>query len=259
MMKDLYNVHATEEEFWKYYNRVKKAYSNVFERIGFDFRITEAPGGVFTDNVTHEFQVMAEGGEDIIYYCDKCDWGENKETYKGKKGDKCKNCKSGKIVESKAIEVGNIFPFGTYYSKKMNVTYTDKNGKVQYPHFGSYGIGSTRVMGAWVEVSHDDRGIIWSKTITPFDIHLVEVTSQKSQVTSFAKKVYEQLSEANIEVLWDDRDVSAGEKFADADLIGIPVRLVVSSETKDKVEWKERTSDKTVLMSVEEIVRKLGE
>ena len=157
MMKDLYSVHATEDDFWKYYESVKGAYSKVFERIGFDFRITEAPGGVFTKNRTHEFQVMAEGGEDTIYYCDKCSWGENKEIYKGVDGDVCPKCKKGKVVESKAIEVGNIFPFGTYYSEKMKVTYSGKSGGVEYPHFGSYGIGSTRVMGAWVEVNNTVR------------------------------------------------------------------------------------------------------
>jgi prolyl-tRNA synthetase len=257
MMKDLYSVHETEKDFWNYYNQVKKAYSRVFERIGFDFRITEAPGGVFTKNITHEFQVMAEGGEDVIFYCDKCDWGENKETFKGKAGDDCKKCNQGKVVESRAIEVGNIFPFGTYYSEKMNVTYTNKEGDAKHPYFGSYGIGSTRVMGAWVEAHHDEKGIIWSKSISPYSLHLIEISSHESQIKDHAKKVYNKLSQAKTEVLWDDRDVSAGEKFADADLIGIPVRLVVSKETKDKVEWKERASDKIEILSVDEVIKKL--
>jgi prolyl-tRNA synthetase len=255
MMKDLYSVHATEGDFWKYYNRVKQAYSNVFERIGFDFRITEAPGGVFTDNVTHEFQVMAEGGEDVIYYCNKCDWGENKESFKGKDGDNCGKCEKGKIIESKAIEAGNIFPFGTYYSEKMKVTFTDKNGKVQHPYFGSYGIGSTRVMGALVEVSNDEKGIIWPKAIAPFDVHIIELKTKNAKLKT--EEIYRKLTEAGIEVLWDDRDVGAGEKFADADLIGIPVRLVVSNDTKEKVEWKDRTSDKTELLTIEGVVGKL--
>jgi prolyl-tRNA synthetase len=258
LMKDLYSVHDTEKDFWRYYNEVKDAYSKVFKRLGFDFKITEAPGGVFTKNRTHEFQVLSEGGEDTIYYCDECDWGENKEIYKGKAGVKCPRCKKGKVIESRAIEVGNIFPFGTYYSEKMNVTFADKSGKKKHPYFGSYGIGSTRVMGTLVEVSHDDKGIIWYPQVAPFEVQLIEISDHGSRITDHAKKVYKKLSDTNIEVLWDDRDVAAGEKFADADLIGIPVRLVVSDKTGDKVEWKNRAEKKTELMSLDEVIKKLS-
>ena len=254
MMKDLYSIHADEEDFWKFYEEVKKAYSKVFERIGFDFRITEAGGGVFTDNNTHEFQVLAEGGEDTIYYCTQCDWGVNEELGKYKEGSKCPKCKKGELIKSKSIEVGNIFPFGTYYSELMGINYVDKNGKRKPVWFGSYGIGSTRVMGTWVEVSHDEKGIIWNKELSPFDVHLVELKTQSSKLK--AKEIHERLEGVGIEVLWDDRDVAAGEKFAAADLIGIPVRLVISDKTKDKIEWKERTSEKTELLSVEEVIKK---
>lgn len=250
-MKDLYSVHATEKDFWNFYEKAKDAYSKVFERIGFDFRVTEAGGGVFTDNNTHEFQVLAEGGEDTIYFCDKCGWGENEEIFEGKEGDKCPNCK-GKVKKSSAIEVGNIFPFGTWYSERMKVYYTDKKGLKKPVWFGSYGIGSTRVMGAWVEVSHDKEGIIWNEKISPFDVHLVELPGAKN-----AKRVYEKLRKKGVEVLWDDRKIGAGEKFTDADLIGIPVRLVVSEKTGDKLEWKERASEEEKLFSLDEVVKKL--
>ena len=128
LMKDLYSAHATEEDFWKYYEKVKDAYSKIFNRLGFKFRVTEAGGGVFTDNNTLEFQVLAEGGEDTIYYCAKCDWGVNQEIFNDKKEVKCPKCKS-KIIKAKAIEVGNIFPFGTWYSERMRVYYSDKDGK----------------------------------------------------------------------------------------------------------------------------------
>ena len=267
MMKDLYSVHANEKDFWKYYWRVAEAYSNIFERIGFKSKIVEAGGGVFTDNNTHELQVLSEGGEDTIYFCDKCDWAQNKELFKasGTEGfrpggvQKCPKCKKGTVHESKSIEVGNIFPFGTYYSERMRVYFTDSDGKLKPLWFGSYGIGSTRVMGAWVEVSHDEKGIIWNNAISPFDAHLLEVkTSAKGgQAKLIAKNVYEILIKAGIEVLWDDRDVSAGEKFADADLIGIPVRLVLSKDTDDKIEWKGRHSKNTLLLTVPEVVKKL--
>ena len=257
MMKDLYSIHATEEDFNKYYEEVKKAYVRAFTRMGFKIKVTEAAGGVFTDNNTHEFQVLTPGGEDTIFYCDKCDFSQNKEIFKGIESEECPSCKKGKIVEAKSIEVGNIFPFGTYYSELMRVYYTDEKGLKKPVYFGSYGIGSTRVMGAWVEANHDDKGIIWNKAIAPFDAHLVEVRSQKSEVRKMAKKVYDELTEAGIEVLWDDREVSAGEKFADSDLIGIPVRLVISEKTGEKLEYKERKSDTTTLLTPDEILKKL--
>ncbi|OGM18576.1 hypothetical protein A2686_01630 [Candidatus Woesebacteria bacterium RIFCSPHIGHO2_01_FULL_38_10] len=257
MMKDLYSVHATEEEFWKYYEKVRQAYLRIFKRMGFDVKITEAEGGVFTDNNTHEFQVLAEGGEDTIYYCKKCNWGANKELVTNKKllTIKCPACKSPAIKKSKAIEVGNIFPFGTWYSERMHVYYQDKFGKKKPVWFGSYGIGSTRLMGAWVEVSHDQKGIVWNKEISPFDVHLIELKTKKEGYK--AKKVYEKLNENGINVLWDNRDISAGEKFTDCDLIGIPIRLVVSEKTGNKLEWKKRESDKVYFFTLHKVIEKL--
>lgn len=246
MMKDLYSIHTDEKDFLLYYEEVKEAYKRIFKRIGFDYKITEAGGGVFTKNHTHEFQVPAESGEDTIYICDKCDWGVNEELGSYKEGEMCPNCKKGNIIKTKSIEVGNIFPFGTYYSEKMNVTYTDEKGNKKPVYFGSYGIGSTRVMGTWVEVSHDEKGIIWNKEITPFDIHLIELPGAKN-----AKELYEELTKKGIDVLWDDREIGAGQKFADADLIGIPVRLVISEKTKEKIEFKERKSKESKLVSLD--------
>ncbi|MCK4588287.1 hypothetical protein KAT60_00535 [Candidatus Woesebacteria bacterium] len=253
MMKDLYSAHVSEGDLMSYYEKAKRAYSKIFTRLGFDFRMIETEGGVFTDRNTHEFQVLAEGGEDTIYYCDTCSWGKNKEIFKGKAGNKCPKCKKGKVIEKKSIEVGNIFPLGTWYAERMRVYYTDKNGKKKPVWFGSYGIGSTRVMGALVEVSHDSKGIIWFPQVAPFDVHLIELSGAKN-----AKQVYKKLTDAGIDVLWDERDVGAGEKFADADLIGIPVRLVVSKETKDKIEWKKRESEKTKLVSLNQVINKLS-
>lgn len=252
MMKDLYSAHTTEKDMWNYYEKVKTAYSKIFERMGFDFRVTDAPGGVFTDGNTHEFQVLAEGGEDTIYFCDKCNWGTNKELLGDKIGKKCPRCKKGKIVESKAIEVGNIFPLGTWYAERMKVYYTDDKGKKKPVWFASYGIGSTRVMGALVEVSHDDKGIIWYPQVAPFDVHLVDINQKEK-----AKKIYKKLLKEKIDVLWDDRDVAAGEKFADADLIGIPVRMVISANTGDKVEWKKRESDKVEKITLDQAIKKI--
>lgn len=251
MMKDLYSVHASEKDLMNYYEIVKKAYVKIFKRLNFDFRITEASGGVFTDNHTHEFQAISDSGEDTIYVCSKCDWGVNKEIFEGKVNNMCSACKKGIIIEKKSIEVGNIFPLGTWYSERMKTFFVDDDGVRKPLWFGSYGIGSTRVMGALVEASHDEKGIIWNKEISPFDVHLISLPGGD------AKKIYEKLKESGIDVLWDDRLVPAGEKFADSDLIGIPVRLLVSEKTKDKIEFKFRNSDKTYLLSLEEVINKL--
>lgn len=256
LMKDLYSLHESQKDLDDYYWKVSDAYVKVFNRIGFDVKITEASGGVFTDNKTHEYQVLCESGEDLIYYCVNCEFAQNKEVATVKEGDKCPKCK-GEIRLEKAIEAGNIFRFGTYYSEKMNASFTDKNGKKSFPFFGSYGIGVTRLIGIAVELFHDDNGIIWPKSIAPYKAHLVGLNKK-------AEEVYKKLLDSGIEVLYDDRENSAGEKFADADLIGIPVRLVVSDRTKDKidpdkivVEWKERSSKTTELVSFEEVIRRL--
>jgi prolyl-tRNA synthetase len=252
LMKDLYSAHTSEADMFSYYEKVKGAYVKIFKRLGFDFRVIETGGGVFTDNNTHEFQVMAESGEDTIYFCESCDWGQNKEIFKGKEGEKCFSCKKGKIVKSNAIEVGNIFPLGTWYAERMRVYYVDAKGMKKPVWFASYGIGPTRTMGAWVEVSHDAKGIIWNKEISPYGVHLIELPGAKN-----AKKIYEDLTKSGIEVLWDERKVGAGEKFADADLIGIPIRIVVSDKTGEKIEFKERTSEETELLSFEELVKRV--
>jgi prolyl-tRNA synthetase len=253
MMKDLYSAHVSEEDMLGYYEKVKGAYSKIFKRLGFNFKVVEASGGVFTDMHTHEFQVLNANGEDTIFACNKCDYAVNKEIFEGKVGDACSQCKTGKIEELDGlVEVGNIFPLGTWYAERMHVYYADEKGLKKPVWFASYGIGPTRVMGTLVEVNHDDKGIVWPKVVAPFDVHLVELSGAKG-----VKEIYNKLMDAGVDVLWDDRDVQAGQKFGDADLIGIPVRLVVSERNGDKIEWKERTSGKTELLSIEEVVEKL--
>jgi prolyl-tRNA synthetase len=251
LMKDLYSVHLTAEDLDKYYWEVADAYLRIFQRFNLDAKVVEAAGGVFTDSHTHELQVLCDQGEDTIYFCSKCDFAENKEIATVHAGDKCPKC-SGSIEESKAIEVGNIFKFGTVYSQKMGVYATDKDGSRRLLHFGSYGIGITRMIGTLVELFHDDKGIIWPKSVAPYQVHLISIQSNEK-----ADRIYEKLQKEKIEVLYDDREIPAGQKFADADLIGIPVRLVISSKTKDQIEWKERASEKTELLTFEEVLKRL--
>jgi len=254
LMKDLYSAHVSEADMLKYYMEIKKVYLKIFKRMGLDALITQASGGVFTKNFTHEFQVIADSGEDEIIYCPTGDFSANVEVET--KEEKCKICQTP-LKKAKAIEVGNIFPLGTYYSEKMNVNFTDKDGKRQPVWLASYGIGLTRAVGAIVEIHHDEKGIIWPKEVAPFDVHLVHI--EDSTTEKFVQEVNSTLEKNGIEVLWDDREtVSAGAKFADADLIGIPVRLVVSKRNGDKIEFKERKSDKSELLSLDEIVKRLS-
>ena len=240
LMKDGYSLHTSEEDLMVWYERYKQAYLKIFERIGLDVFVTEASGGVFTDKLTHEFQVEAEFGEDTIYIKPGIREGFNKEVFEGNEKD---------FEVKKAIEVGNIFPLGPTYSEKMGANFIDRDGSKKPIWFGSYGIGPTRVLGTIVEVGHDDRGIIWPESVAPFDVYLVDLKN--------GEEVHNKLVGAGVEVLWDDREVSAGEKLADADLIGIPVRLVVSERTGDKIEWKERSEEKTELLTLDEIIKRL--
>jgi prolyl-tRNA synthetase len=253
MMKDLYSAHVSEKDMMDYYEKVKGAYVKIFTRLGFNFKVVEASGGVFTDKHTHEFQVLNANGEDTIFACSRCDYAVNKEIFDGKSGEVCPECKKGKTEElTGLVEVGNIFPLGTWYAERMRVFYTDQKGLKKPVWFASYGIGPTRVMGTLVEVNHDDHGIIWPKAVAPFDVHLVELPGAKN-----AGKIYEELKINGIDVLWDDREVAPGEKFAGADLIGIPVRLILSGRNGEEIEWKERSSEKSELLDFAEVVKKL--
>ena len=257
LMKDLYSVHLTEVDMLKYYHEVIEAYLKIFKRLGLEVKVVESSGGVFTDRNSHEFQVLSEVGEDTVYYCDKCDFAENEEIAKIKQGDKCPKCSGGKIKTSKAIEVGNIFPLGTMYAEKMGAFYTDSNGAKKPLWLASYGIGPTRILGTLVEMFHDNKGIVWPESVAPYKVHLISLHSENQSVKKFADKVYKDLKAENIEVLYDDRQAAAGEKFNDADLLGIPVRLVVSAKTGEKIEWKERINNETELLDLEELIRKL--
>lgn len=255
LMKDLYSAHVSEEDMLKYYEVIKDAYVEIFKRIGFDIRVVEAAGGVFTDRNTHEFQVFNVTGEDTIFYCNTCDFAQNEEIFKDKEGDECPRC-GGVIKLAKSTEVGNIFPLGLKYSQTMKAFYKNEKGEDKPIWFASYGIGPTRVMGTLVEVFHDDKGIVWPEAVAPFQVHLVGLDLTDEQVKEEAEKVYKLLQVE--EVLFDDReDVSAGAKFADADLIGIPLRVVISKRTKDKLEVKKRSEKNTLFLDFKDLLREI--
>ena len=265
LMKDLYSAHVSEEDLMAYYELAKEAYVKIFKRLGLKVKVAEASGGVFTSHRTHEFQVLSDVGEDTIYFCDKCEgYAQNKEVFDYKIGDACPVCGRGKIVEARSIEVGNIFPLGTMYSEKMKAFFTDKDGSKKPIWFGSYGIGPTRVMGTLVEVYHDDKGIVWPELLAPYKIHLIEIQNSKikdqndsSKFKDVAREVYENLTKAGVEVLWDEReDVTPGQKFADADLLGIPFRVVVSSKSLSLggFELKKRNEEESKIVTEKDLL-----
>lgn len=257
LMKDLYSAHISEEDLMKYYWKVADAYKKAFKRMGLEIIVTEAGGGVFTNNKTHEFQVIAEFGEDEIIYCPGGDFSANIEVSPVKEGKQC-DLGHGPLKKANAIEVGNILPLGTSYSEKMGVTFTDRDGQKKPLWFASYGIGLTRTVGTIVEIHNDDKGIVWPSSVAPYQAHVVSIKYEVSSIKKKTDELYQKLKDAGVEVLLDDReDVSVGQKFADADLIGIPVRLVVSEKTAGKVEWKKRAETKTELLSLGEVIKRL--
>jgi len=251
-MKDLYSFHSSEEDFKKYYQKVTQAYFRILKKCGLKAILTEASGAGFTKEYTHEFQVLAEGGEDAIVYCPLSDFSQNKEITKFKAGEKCPTC-GKKLKEGKSIEVGNIFPLGTKYSQKMKTYFVDRDGERKPIIMGCYGLGPSRIMGTIVEVHHDQKGIIWPEAVAPYEVHLIPIENNK-KVKKSSEKLYQDLQRKKIEVLYDDReDKTAGEKFADCDLIGIPIRIVISERTlaKNCLEMKKRRERKVRLIRIQ--------
>jgi len=243
LMKDLYSFHTSESDLDDYYKKVTAAYFKIITRCGLAKKtyLTLASGGTFSQ-YSHEFQTVSNAGEDSIYVCDNCkDLAINAEIKN--KTPVCPACSGMEFEAKKAIEVGNIFKLGTKYSKPFGLKFRDQDGQEKDVIMGCYGIGPARVLGTIVEVSHDEKGIIWPPEVAPFDVHLLSL-DEDGKIKKYAQGVYEKLTVQGIEVLYDDRDgLSAGTKFAEADLIGIPTRIVVSEKTleKDSLEIKKRS------------------
>ncbi|MFC1613031.1 proline--tRNA ligase [Patescibacteria group bacterium] len=252
-MKDLYSFHADQDDLDQYYEKAQGAYARIFERLGVGniTHLTYATGGAFS-KYSHEYQTVAEVGEDTIYLCEKCSIAVNKEIIEEQKV--CPKCGNTDLKEKKGIEVGNIFKLGDRFSKVFNLKYTEQNGKEKNVIMGCYGIGPSRLMGTIVEVYNDEKGIIWSKNIAPYQIHLLKIGADE-ELAKKCEEIYNNLITKNIEILYDDRDISAGEKFADSDLIGIPVRVVVSKKTlaSNSVEVKKRGSGDVEMVGIEDI------
>lgn len=252
IMKDLYSFHTDEKDLDTYYQKVLKAYKNIFKRCHIEVRVVKALSGSIGGDYCHEFMALTPSGEDKILLCRKCGLAQNLTAVK--KEDKCPNCQ-GKLSLQNGIEAAHIFKLGTSYSEKLSTFFIDKNGRKRPIQMGCYGIGLGRLMATVVEIHHDLHGIIWPQSLAPFDIHLLSLTPKQNK---FAKSIYKKLLPLGLDVLYDDRDVSPSVKLKDSDLIGIPLRLVVSEKTKNKIEVKKRSKSKKQLISLSDLLNKLS-
>ncbi len=252
-MKDLYSFHKTEEDLNLYYDRVTDAYTRIFERCGLGdiTYFTYAAGGTFS-KYSHEFQTVTPYGEDTIYVCTSCKIGINHEIIAEQSS--CPKCGSKDLIEHKSIEVGNIFKLMYRFSQPFNLVYRDSEDAQHPVPMGCYGLGTTRLMGTIVEALHDAQGIIWPASVAPFDIHLLSL-SNNSLIQEKAHALYLELQSKGYEVLYDDRDARPGQKFADSDLIGIPLRLVMSDKTAEKevIEGKLRFQPESHMIPTQEL------
>lgn len=252
-MKDMYSWHTSQEDFERFYEEVKQAYIRAYNKVGLTAKATEASGGGFSNKISYEFMVLTDAGEDDIFYCPSCEFCVNQEIAEVAAGEKCPQCQQAQLKQARASEVGNVFDLGKKYTQDFDLTYMDENGDHHHPIMGCYGWGTTRTMGVIVEKYNDEHGIIWPKAVAPFDAYLINIGLEQEQ----AQQLYDKLQKAGYNILWDDRDETPGTKFADADLIGIPYRLLISEKTKDKIECKHRTEDKVELLTFEQVLMQL--
>jgi len=264
VMKDLYSYSKTEEEHKKIYDEVTKAYHRIFARVGLgeETFFTYASGGAFT-KFSHEFQTVIPAGEDTIYLSREKKVAINKEVLTDELLLEL-DLKREELEEVAASEVGNIFSFGTTKSEQLGLSFTDEDGKSKSVILGSYGIGIGRLMGVIVEYFADDKGLMWPKEIAPYQVHLISLVSKdevlNDRIRQVAEDLHRDFEKDGVEVLWDERDnVSPGAKFGDADLIGIPLRLVVSERTlkEDSIEWKLRSDDNSQLVKLQDVMEEV--
>ncbi len=254
IMKDMYSYSRNEEEHMLFYNQTTEAYLNVYRQLGLGgiTYVTSASGGVFTDKFSHEFQTLCEAGEDNIYVHKDGNLALNEEIFNDETLTKLGKDRSDFELK-KAAEVGNIFTFGTEKCEQLGLTFKDKNGDMIPVYLGSYGIGVSRLMGVMAEIFSDERGLVWPQAVAPFRIHLLAVSEKAKDK---AEEIYKHLEEEGIEVFFDDRNLRAGEKFADADLIGIPTQVIVGEKTLDsnELEVKDRASGKVDRFTLEQLI-----
>jgi prolyl-tRNA synthetase len=251
--KALYSFSKDETEHNVFYEKAKIAYQNIFQKVGIGAStyLTFSSGGTFS-KFSHEFQTITEAGEDTIFVDEKRKMAINKEVYNDEVIENL-GLKKEELEEKKGVEVGNIFTLGTKFSEPFDLKYKNEKGEDKIVFMGCYGIGLGRLMGTITEISSDEKGIIWPKSVAPFRVHLIEIISEKPEVKEMAEKIYKELGESN--VLYDDRDLRAGEKFTDADLLGMPYQIIVSEKNvgTGKLELKNRKTGEIKMIPEKEI------
>jgi len=255
VMKDLYSFSRTEEESDLFYKQAGIAYENIFRRVGLGEMtyLTFASGGVFSQ-FSHEFQTVSTAGEDTIYIDPDKRIAVNEEVLTEEVLEEL-GLDRNTLVEAKSIEVGNIFKLGTRFSEALGLTFKDEKGNAQPVVMGSYGIGLGRLMGAVVEALCDEKGIVWPDSVAPFKIHLIDLSQGDPAIKAFADEMYTALRDTDTEVLYDDRDLRAGEKFADSDLLGIPYRVIIGKHATDEsIEIVRRKDGEKKTLSKKDII-----
>ncbi len=254
VMKDMYSFARDEQEHEAFYQECINAYSMIFEELGIseDTFVTFATGGAFTE-FSHEFQTICDAGEDTIYINREKNIAINEEVLTQNTLKKL-GVKKEELEKVRTAETGNIFNFGTEKSETLGLYYTDESGQKLPVWMGSYGIGITRILGVLVEKFADDKGIVLPENIAPFRVHLINIGKEDE-----ADRLYKKMLEKNIDVLWDDRNLRPGEKFADSDLIGIPNRIVISDKSIEAggVELKKRTESSSKILSDSQLIKRL--
>ena len=267
IMKDAYSFDLSEQQMDDSYQSMRDAYIRIFNSLGLDYRIVKADSGAIGGADSEEFHVLADSGEDLLAFSDKSDYAINAELLIESKSDQDPGSLEGqdspdgkgKLKLKRGIEVGHIFKLGRKYSESMKLTIQSEKGNIN-PEMGCYGIGISRIVAAAIEQSHDDKGIIWSKEISPYTTALVEINPKgEENLKNLCTQIYTSLKERGHEVLWDDRDQSAGVKFSDMELIGIPQMIIIGEKSfrENKVEFKMRGENKIVSLIPDEVLNKI--
>ena len=269
LMKDAYSFDLTSDGMDKSYQVMKAAYVNIFNKLGLEYRIVKADSGAIGGSDSEEFHVLADSGEDLLAFSDSSDYAINAELLVELQDEQDPKSLEGKaspdgrgnLLLKKGIEVGHIFKLGRKYSESLKLRVQGDDGDI-YPEMGCYGIGASRIIAASIEQNHDDKGIIWPKSLCPYEVVIVEANPKKKEnIKNTCEEVYKILRENGTEVLWDDRDKRPGVKFTDMELIGIPIMIIVGDKSTEdnKVEIKMRLEEKTDRVSPQDILSKLSE
>jgi len=266
LMKDAYSFDIDERGLVESYENMKKAYIDAFDKVGLDYRIVKADAGVIGGDVSEEFHIIADSGEDLIAISDSSNFAANVEVLEYKEDPIELNGKDspdgiGKLQVKRGIEVGHIFQLGKKYSEKMKVTLKNEKGKDQDLYMGCYGIGVSRIVAASIEQNHDDRGIIWPHSIAPFHLNIICLDPNRKEILDECENIYRILKKSDHDILLDDRDIRVGVKFAENEMLGIPYSIVIGPNNfnKSKFEFNIRADDKKLELSIDEIKQKMEE